>query len=532
MFPRLKPTKNAQAQMLKTIEGATLRFSRVGLGNGERPSIDFEDITQMQNFVCFGNLTSYERNGTNAIIHWQLDCASVENAFDWTEYALFALDENDNEFLFSYAYNEGTPQPISSVNSESLVMLENDINICIGDAEHVSAIIGEYSAYASKETVEAHLNNFENPHKVDAEDIGLENVDNVSTNDATPTFKEAAELENINSGEKATILWGKVKKAISMLSAHISNKKNPHGTSAEDIGAAKTLHTHSASDINSGTLSVARGGTGTTDLATLLKKLITDSKQHIKLSNGRYLRGLSTDGAEHTLIGMGTDNNVYIGNDEAKYIHLHGNENICIRVIDGSNYKYFHINKAGTIYSNQINIASGATAATAANVGSSTYRYNTVYAKNALNTSDKKLKENITDAEIGLEILKRLSIVQFNFIGESEIRCGVIAQEVFKLFQELGIHNSGVYQASVVSNDYEEITDKNGNVIHIPKIHPELENLSDEEILKYNDAELTWNVNYNTLTYYCIAGFQKYMQATEQRFSKLENKIGGMCNGV
>lgn len=50
MFPRLKPTKNAQAQMLKTIEGATLRFSRVGLGNGERPSIDFEDITQMSGF--------------------------------------------------------------------------------------------------------------------------------------------------------------------------------------------------------------------------------------------------------------------------------------------------------------------------------------------------------------------------------------------------------------------------------------------------------------------------------------------------
>lgn len=527
MFPRLKPTKNAEAQMLKTIEGATLRFSRIGLGNGERPSIDFEDITQMQNLVCFGNLTSYERNGTNAIIHWQLDCASVENTFDWTEYALFALDENDNEFLFSYAYNEGTPQPISSVNSESLVMLENDINICIGDAEHVSAIIGEYSAYASKETVEEHINNKNNPHKVSPEDVGLECVENVSTNDATPTFTEATNLENINSGEKVTTLWGKVKKAISTLYAHISNKNNPHGETAEQIGAATKNHTHSTTDMNSGILPVARGGTGVSDLNSLLKKLITDGKQHIKLANGRWLRGLSTDGKEHTLIGLGTDNNVYIGNDEAKYVHLHGNENICIRVIDGSYYKYVHVNKAGSIYSNQINIASGAMAATGANIGSSTYRYNYIYAKNALNTSDIKLKENITDAEIGLEILKRLSIVQFNFIGEEEIKCGVIAQEVFKLFQELGIHNSGVYQASVICDEFEETTDKDGNVVCIPKIKSELENLSDDEIVKYSDDKLTWNIDYNALTYYCIAGFQRYMNTVENRIDRLENMIGG-----
>lgn len=518
MFPRLKPTKNAQAQMLKTIEGATLRFSRVGLGNGERPSIDFEDITQMQNFVCFGNLTNYERNGTNAIIHWQLDCASVENTFDWTEYALFALDENNNEFLFSYAYNEGTPQPISSVNSESLVMLENDINICIGDAEHVSAIIGEYSAYASKEIVEEHIANKSNPHNVSAEDIGLEYVDNVSTNNATPTFTESKTLENVNSGETVTTLWGKVKKAISTLSAHISNKSNPHGDTPTSIGAADRNHKHSTTDINEGILSVARGGTGVSDLTALLKKLITDGKQHIKLANGRYLRGISTNGTEHTLIGLGTDNNVYIGNDESKYIHLHGNENICIRVIDGSNYKYVHINKAGSIYSNQANLASGAMTATNANIGSSTYRYNYIYAKNALNTSDKKLKENITDAEIGLEILKRLSIVQFNFIGDNEVKCGVIAQEVFQLFQELGIHNSGVYQASVSDND--------------PEKYPEFENLSDDEIVKYSDDELTWNVDYNVLTYYCIAGFQKYMQVTEERISKFENLIGGKQNGI
>ena len=516
MFPRLKPTKNAEAQMLKTIEGATLRFSRIGLGNGERPSIDFEDITQMQNLVCFGNLTSYERNGTNAIIHWQLDCASVENTFDWTEYALFALDENDNEFLFSYSYNEGTPQPISSVNSESLVMLENDINICIGDAEHVSAIIGEYSAYASKETVEEHLNNKDNPHNVTADQIGLEHVENVSVNNAMPTFTESEIMENIQSGDNTSTLWGKAKKLFSTLITHISNKNNPHGITTEKINAAKSSHKHSTTDINDGVLSVSRGGTGTSDLNSFLKKLVSDKS--IILSNNRFLKGQTTTGSSHNLIGMNNQNEVSVGNDEANIMHIHcgpGGE-FCFRWIVGSLYKYFHITNSSSIYCDQIDLASGRQSDSGANLGTSTYRFNTVYAKTALNTSDKKLKENIKPYLLGKALLEKISYKEFNFIGDEEKRVGVIAQEIFKVCQDLGIHNSSIYNASVKDNDADK--------------HPELENLSDDEIIKYKDSELSWNVDYQQLTNCLLSGFQNYMRETEQRISKLENIIGGNDN--
>lgn len=270
MFPRLQPTENAEVQMLKVIEGASIRFTRVGLGNGKAPSVDIEQLTEMQNLICYGTITSYERNGKNAMIHWQLDTASVESAFDWTEYALFAMDENDNEFLFSYSYNVGKVQPIEASASDSLVMLEMDLNITIGDAEHVSAIIGEYSAYASKEIVNEHISDAENPHNVTKEQIGLGNVENVSVNDAAPKFTEAETDENIVSGESASTLWGKVKKAISSLAAHIANTNNPHGVTAEKINAAKSSHTHSVTDINSGTLSTARGGTGYNNISSFL----------------------------------------------------------------------------------------------------------------------------------------------------------------------------------------------------------------------------------------------------------------------
>ena len=62
---------------------------------------------------------------------------------------------------------------------------------------------------------------------------------------------------------------------------HADSKNNPHGVTAEqigaapaghthtasEVGAAPSEHTHGASDINSGTLPVSRGGTGRVSLA-------------------------------------------------------------------------------------------------------------------------------------------------------------------------------------------------------------------------------------------------------------------------
>lgn len=45
---------------------------------------------------------------------------------------------------------------------------------------------------------------------------------------------------------------------------HSVSKGNPHGTTAEDVGASPDGHKHSAADLTSGTLPISRGGTGAT----------------------------------------------------------------------------------------------------------------------------------------------------------------------------------------------------------------------------------------------------------------------------
>ncbi len=51
-----------------------------------------------------------------------------------------------------------------------------------------------------------------NPHGTTAADVGLGNVPNVSTNDQTPTFTEASTRNNIASGDKLSVILGKIQK--------------------------------------------------------------------------------------------------------------------------------------------------------------------------------------------------------------------------------------------------------------------------------------------------------------------------------
>lgn len=71
-------------------------------------------------------------------------------------------------------------------------------------------------------------------------DIGLGNVPNVATNDQTPTFTSSSVLTALTSGEKLSVLLGKIAKAINDLMSHINNKNNPHEVDLPDLGITST----------------------------------------------------------------------------------------------------------------------------------------------------------------------------------------------------------------------------------------------------------------------------------------------------
>lgn len=62
-----------------------------------------------------------------------------------------------------------------------------------------------------------HVSAKNNPHSVTKSHIGLGNVENVSTNDQTPTYTKATSLTTLSSGEKLTLAFGKIAYAIDIL---------------------------------------------------------------------------------------------------------------------------------------------------------------------------------------------------------------------------------------------------------------------------------------------------------------------------
>ena len=53
-------------------------------------------------------------------------------------------------------------------------------------------------------------------------EVGLSNVPNVATNDQTPTYSASSSLSALSSGEKLSVAFGKIAKAVSTLISHIS----------------------------------------------------------------------------------------------------------------------------------------------------------------------------------------------------------------------------------------------------------------------------------------------------------------------
>lgn len=229
-------------------------------------------LTDLVNPLINISINDIVRGSNYVSLTGVFDNSSVAADFNWAETGVFAEDDEGNEMLYAYCHTGDQYETIPANNAGKTIAVTLTILVMVGDAEQVSASIGEGSVYATRESLEQHKRDFENPHGVTKEQIGLGNAENVAPADMAITYDAAAALEEPTSGEKMSVFLGKVKKAINNLILHLK-AENPHSITPKKIRAAEETHKHSATDITSGILGVSRGGTGVTstqELANLL----------------------------------------------------------------------------------------------------------------------------------------------------------------------------------------------------------------------------------------------------------------------
>ena len=238
--------------------------SQVGLGNV--PNVATNDQTPTYSVADSNTeLTSGEKLSTamgkiaKAVSSLILHLANKSNPHGVTK-SQVGLGNVDNTSDVSKPVSTAQQKAIDDAYANSNYYTDEKIADLIGGApstldtlkeiadamkEHedvVQALNEAIGTKANESEFTSHVNDSSNPHGVTKSQVGLGNVPNVATNDQTPTYTAASANANLTSGEKLSVAFGKIAKAISSLISHLANKSNPHGVTASQIGAMSSTN--------------------------------------------------------------------------------------------------------------------------------------------------------------------------------------------------------------------------------------------------------------------------------------------------
>lgn len=179
---------------------------------------------------------------------FSFDNSSVSQTFRWTETGVFAVGSDGVEVLFAYSHSGLQYNTIPANNIGRVVSSTVSVNIAVDDAETITAVIGEGNIFATQESLQGHITDYNNPHHVTKEHLGLSEVVNAAPDNMILNYTASSSLTEPQSGEKLSVTMGKLKRAVNNLIAHLK-ARNPHGITPSGIGAAPSSHKHSINDI-------------------------------------------------------------------------------------------------------------------------------------------------------------------------------------------------------------------------------------------------------------------------------------------
>ena len=258
-------TSTALSLVAAAHSGDTIKFTAIKTGNGAYDGTEvLEDMTDLKSVQQTFGITGITREDTVIKVRTSLTNEGVAEGYYHTEVGLFATDpETETEVLYAIfiaeddkadyfpPYSEA-PQSMTLEIYLSPVGIEEGVEFTASIIEGTYAtaqdledtrteIIGKIDTLSNNvdkndKNLSEHINNKNNPHEVDAEAVGLGNVPNVATNDQEPTYTEATELSELTTGEKLSIAFGKIAKAVKNLISHIADVTNPHKVTKAQIG--------------------------------------------------------------------------------------------------------------------------------------------------------------------------------------------------------------------------------------------------------------------------------------------------------
>lgn len=193
----------------------TLDFTRVEMGDGNSPETDLKKVTALSNVVVSLEVDSVVKQENNTIsISAMFTNEKLKKGFYFREKGLYAkgLDGSgtEQEILFSYANAADTANYIDPPTVE--LVEKKIISHCTQcqKTDGVIDIVIKSGIYAEieyvnqiKDMLETHLLDKENPHKVNAKQVGLDKVNNTSDEDKPVSKAQQQALDELETNVKA-----------------------------------------------------------------------------------------------------------------------------------------------------------------------------------------------------------------------------------------------------------------------------------------------------------------------------------------
>lgn len=168
-----------------------------------------------------------------------------------------------------------------------------------------------------KKLAEKHIADTGNPHSITKTNVGLGNVPNVSTNNQTPTFTQAGSRENIASGEKLSVILGKLMKWYADFNGELAKKaplESPvlTGTPKAPTAAASTNSTQIATTafVKTAVNNLVNGAPETLDTLKELADAITENETVVAALNAAIGDKLSKTGTAAAASKWATARNI------------------------------------------------------------------------------------------------------------------------------------------------------------------------------------------------------------------------------
>lgn len=168
-------TDEGKTLQAKAQAGTALKFTKMQLGDGELGSQAIAAMTGLVNPLITVGVSSVKAGNNYATVKSNFSNSGLTTGFYWREIGVFAADpekpnDRNSDILYCYANAGSLAEYIPAAGSE---IVEKIISIpcIIGDAENVSAEVAS-EIYATKDELNEHIDNKNNPHGVTAEQLG------------------------------------------------------------------------------------------------------------------------------------------------------------------------------------------------------------------------------------------------------------------------------------------------------------------------------------------------------------------------